>query len=107
MYIYIYVYMYMYIYIIYIYIYIYICNLNKIFENLKRRGFVSEKRLKYIRFDFKSSCNSGKLYFLPKIHKQLPNIHGRPVISNCGTPTEKLSEFLDNHLQSTMRNALP
>ena len=92
---------------IYTYIYIYICNLNKIFENLKRRGFVSEKRLKYIRFDFKSSCNSGKLYFLPKIYKQLSNIHGRPVISNCGTPTEKLSEFLDNHLQSTMRNALP
>ena len=44
---------------------------TKIFENLKRRGFISEKQLKYFRFDFKSSCNLGKLCFLPKIHKRL------------------------------------
>ena len=25
------------------------------------------------------------------------------MISNCGTPTEKVSEFLDNHLQPIMR----
>ena len=40
---------------------------NKIFGNLKRRGFISEKQLKCFRFDFKNSCNLGKLYFLPKI----------------------------------------
>ena len=79
---------------------------NKIFENLKRRGFISEKQLKYFRFDFKNSCNLGKLYFLPKIHKRLSNVPGRPVISNCGTPTEKVSEFLDNHLQPIMRKGL-
>ena len=67
---------------------------KKIFENLKRQGFISEKQLKYFRFDFKSSCNLGKLYFLPKIHKRLSNVPGKPVISNCGTPTEKVSEFL-------------
>ena len=39
--------------------------------------------------------------------KWLSNVPGRPVISNCGTPTEKLSEFLDNHLQPVMRKALP
>ena len=79
---------------------------NKIFENLKRRGFISEKQLKYFRFDFKNSCNLGKLYFLPKIHKQLSNMPGRPVISNCGTPTEKLFEFLDTHLQPIMKKGL-
>ena len=81
---------------------------NKIFENLKRRGFISEKQLKYFRFDFKNSCNLGKLYiyYLPKIHKWLSNVPGRPVISNCGTPTEKVSEFLDNHLQTIMRKGL-
>ena len=26
-------------------------------------------------------------------------IYGRPVISNCGTATEKISEFLDFHVQ--------
>ena len=28
---------------------------------------------------------------------------GRPVISNCGTPTEKVSEYLDHHLQPVMK----
>ena len=40
----------------------------------------------------------GKLYLLPKIHKRLHDIPGRPVILNCGIPTEKVSEFLDHHL---------
>ena len=46
----------------------------------------------------------GKLYLLPKIHKRLENVPGRPVISNCGAPTEKASEFLDFHLKSVMQN---
>ena len=29
---------------------------------------------------------------------------GRPVISNCGTPTEKASEFLDHHLKPVMQS---
>ena len=35
--------------------------------------------------------NLGRLYKVPE----------RPVISNCGTPTENVSEFLDNHLKPT------
>ena len=41
---------------------------NKIFENLHRKGFISEKQLKYYRFNFKISCNLEKLYLLHKIH---------------------------------------
>ena len=77
---------------------------NKIFENLKRRGFISEKQC---RFDFKNSYNLEKLYFLHKIHKRLSNVPGRPVITNCQTPTVKVTEFLDNHLQPIMRKVLP
>ena len=44
------------------------------------------------------------MYLLPKIHKRLVNVSGRPVISNCGTPTEKDSEFLDHHLQPIMKS---
>ena len=33
------------------------------------------------------------------MHKRLNDISGRPVISNCGTSTEKLPQFLDHHLQ--------
>ena len=59
---------------------------------------ITEKQLKYLRFDFKNSRNLGKLYFLNKIHKRVSKVPGTPVISKCGTFTEKVSEFLDNQL---------
>ena len=31
---------------------------------------------------------------------------GRPVISNCGMPTEKVSEFLNHHLKPVMQDEL-
>ena len=36
---------------------------------------------------------------LPKIHKRLNNVPGRPAISNCGYYTENISTLLDFHLQ--------
>ena len=46
----------------------------------------------------------GKLYLLPKIHQHFSNVPGRLVISNCGTPTERASEFLDHHLKPVIQN---
>ena len=43
------------------------------------------------------------MYLLPKIHKKLNDAPGRTAFSNCVTPTEKLSEFLDHHLQSILK----
>ena len=34
------------------------------------------------------------MYLLPKIHRRFYDVPWRPVISNCGTPTEKVSELL-------------
>ena len=36
----------------------------------------------------------------------MPKYPGRPMISNYGTPTEKPSEFLQNHLQAIMQESL-
>ena len=44
------------------------------------------------------------MYLLHKIHKRLSDVPGRPVISNCGMPTEKVSEFLDYQLKLVLRN---
>ena len=41
----------------------------------------------------------GRFYLLPKIHKRLCRVPGRPVISNSGYYTENISAFLDFHLQ--------
>ena len=45
----------------------------------------------------------ARFYLLPKIHKRLENVPGRPVISNCGFYTENISAFLDFHLQPLAR----
>ena len=76
---------------------------NKMFLNLKRKVSISEKEMKYFVYDYKNASNLGKLYFLPKIHMRLSNVPGRPVISICGTPTEKASECLDYHLKPVMQ----
>ena len=75
---------------------------NKLFQNLKSKGKICDKQLKYFTYEYKKATNLGKLYLLPKIHKRL-SVPGRPVISNCGTPTEKTSEFLDYHLKPIMQ----
>ena len=60
--------------------------------------------MKYFLYDYKNATNLEKLYFLLKIHK-LFNIPGRPIMSNCGAPTEKASEFLDHHLKPVIQSS--
>ena len=45
----------------------------------------------------------GRFYLLPKIHKGLSSVKGRAVISNCGTITEHISEYLDHHRKAASR----
>ena len=78
---------------------------NKIFKRLCSHKMISEKELKYFTYNFKKATNLGKLYFLPKIHKRLSAVPGRPAISNCGTPTEKVSEYLDYILKPIMQDS--
>ena len=68
-------------------------NSNKLFRNLKTKGSITKKELKYFNIEFKKATNLGKLYLISRIHKRLENFPGRPVISNCGTPTEKVWNF--------------
>ena len=41
----------------------------------------------------------ARFYLLPKIHKRLNNVPGRPVVSNCGYFKENISAFLEFQLQ--------
>ena len=58
-------------------------------------------------YEYKKDSNLGKLYLFPKIQKSLHNVPGRLVISNCGTPTEKASEFLDYDLKPIIQTGKP
>ena len=44
-----------------------------------------------------SQLKTARLYLLPKIHKR--GNPGRPIVSSNGTPTEKISRFIDHYLQ--------
>ena len=68
------------------------------FSSLRRKSFITEKRLKYFTYEYKKATNFGKPYLLPKIHNRLSDVSGRPVISNRGTPMEKYSEVLDIYI---------
>ena len=76
---------------------------NKCFKRLYNKKLISEGELKYFSYNFKNTSCLGKMYLLPKIHKRLNNVSEVPVISNCGTPTEKLSEVFDHCLQPVMK----
>ena len=78
---------------------------NKIFRKLLSKQNISSGDFRYFSYNYKKSTNLGRMYLIPKIHKCLGNVPGRPVISNCGTPTEKVSEFLDYHLKPVMQSA--
>ena len=41
----------------------------------------------------------SRFYLLPKIHKRLHDLPGRPVISNCGYYSENIFLFLEYRLQ--------
>ena len=63
-----------------------VASSNKIFKSLKERSYMRKG-------------NERQVIFSTQIHK-LFNIPGRPIISNCGAPTEKASEFLNYHLKT-------
>ena len=69
-------------------------TIAKELEPLLNMGYISPDNKKYLEV---SKPRLGEFYLLPKIHKRLENVPGRPVISNCGTATDKISEFLDFH----------
>ena len=78
---------------------------NKIFNRLCSLELIYEKELKYSTYSFKKATNLGKLYFLPNIHKCLNSVPSIPVISNCGTLTEKVSKYLDHILKPVMQES--
>ena len=79
-------------------------NLESTFFNalnkIKNRDDFSADTSEYF---FKKDLKFAIFYLLPKIHKRLHNVPGRPVISNCGYYMVKILSFLDYHLQPLAR----
>ena len=76
---------------------------NRFLKRLHNNKLISEKELKCFPYNSKNTICLGKMYLLTKIHKMLNDVPGRPVVSNCGIPMEKRSQFLDHHLRPIMK----
>ena len=70
-------------------------KINVRINKLRDDGYISDSTLQYLLIN--SDARVGHFYLLPKIHKT--NCPGRPVISGCNTPTEKISAFVDHQLK--------
>ena len=74
------------------------------FERLKKKRGITEKKKNYFKLNSEKFTNVGKLYLLPNTHKRLSNLLGHPVILSSGILTENVSEFLDHHLQPVIKD---
>ncbi|CAN2391269.1 hypothetical protein PRIEUP_LOCUS1308, partial [Pristimantis euphronides] len=59
-------------------------------------GVISKKERDFLKSKFPTMAF---FYFLPKIHKNLENPPGRPIISGIGSLTANISSYLDTFLQ--------
>ena len=72
----------------------------KALEKIRLHGDLSSGTLNYFLV---KDPKFARFYLLPKIHKRLHDVLGRPIISNCSFYTENISSFLDHHLQSLVQ----
>ena len=63
-------------------------TINAVIAKIRKRGYLKRDSLYYF---IMKDPKFARFYLLPKIHKRLHNVPGRPVISNSGY------SFLDHH----------
>ena len=76
------------------------------YESIKKirlQGDLSKDNLNYF---LGQDPKFARFYLLPKIHRRLRDVPGRPVISNCGYYNENILSFLENHLQTITQHFL-
>ena len=78
-------------------------DINAVIMQLYNKGIIDHKQYTYLRAE--PAATPRPFYLLPKIHKartkwphpQQPE--GRPIVSDCGSETYKICEFIDYFLQ--------
>ena len=63
-------------------------------NRMHKDKLINNKTKQYL---IQSDVKPGRFYILPKVHK--PGNPGRPIVSSNSHPTERLSHFVDYHLQ--------
>ena len=74
-------------------------DISQTLLTMRNNKEIDKKCLAYL---LPSNPRPGRFYLLPKIHKGVLPPPGRPIVSAIGSPTEKISEFLDFFLQPSL-----
>lgn len=69
-------------------------TINKGIQESLNKGDTDEWTRDYLLTP--KDARTARFYLLLELHKQ--GVPGRPVMSGCSTPTEKISEFIDHQL---------
>lgn len=70
--------------------------INNYIQNIHTKGIIDSETKNFLMFKDKPP-RTQQMYFLKKIHKDPISV--RPIVSGCGGPTEKISQFIDHHIQ--------
>ena len=71
-------------------------EINNFLYTLHNNGEIGPKCYEYLH---RNHTKAGRFYTLPKVHKNVLPPPGRPIISAIGSPTERISQFVDHFLQ--------
>ena len=77
-----------------------ITDINQFVKTIHNKQLIDYTTFKFLYID--KPTRKPTLYLLPIIHK--PDVPGRPIISGCGGPTVRLSEYNDFYLKPLMNN---
>ena len=78
-------------------------KLNKILQNLKNAGFITDKQVDFLRAS--ENDRARIFYLLPKIHKPRekwprPDMpEGRPIVSDCGSESYRICQYIDSFIR--------
>ena len=70
-------------------------TMNLYVNNMLQRGQISQNTSNYLTTDID---RTQQFYLLPKIHKDINNPPGRPIVSGSGGPSEKISQLVDHSI---------
>ena len=84
-------------------------KISEILEEMNQQSLITDKQLEYLKPP--TNPRPRRFYTLPKIHKSqdswtVPSsiLPGRPIVSNCNSETEKVSENIESFLKTKSTN---
>ena len=73
-------------------------DITSLLADMLSRRVIDKPSFEFLR---PRDARTSRFYVLPKIHKV--GIPGRPIVSSCGSPTERISHFVDYYLNPLVK----